>query len=374
MRLATIIWRNLRRRPARSLLTVSGLAVAVTAAVSLLGITDGFERSYIDLYQSRRVDLIVQRGGNGHNLNRLIDPAIADQLRQLPGVSDVLPGQADVLSLPQYDLDREIIIGWEPSSRLFRRLPLLAGRWLSVYDRQATLIGRSFAKSAHLQPGDSLLLYGQPLQVVGIVDSSNVYEAGAVFLPLAEMQDLMKTTRVTDFSVSLRDTTDSWASGEVRRWIATFDPTLVALPAREFVKSFEEIGMAQRVAWIIASIAIGIGAIGMLNTMAMSVAERVREIGTLRAIGWTRRRIVRMVLCESIALSIVAAAIGIGAAIFLNHLLTQFPATSGVISGRVAPSVMLDGLLMAISVGVAGAAYPALWAANLSPIKAIRGR
>ncbi|HEX4000762.1 MAG TPA: ABC transporter permease [Pirellulales bacterium] len=374
MRLATIIWRNLLRRPARSLLTASGLAVAVTTVVSFVGITDGFERSYIDLYNSRRVDLIVQRRGNAHNLNRLLDDAVGDELRQLPGVRDALPGQADVLSLPQYDLDRLIVIGWEPGCRLFGRLPLLHGRRLSPYDRQQALIGRSLAASTHLRPGDLLLLYGQQLQVVGVVDSANVYEAGAVFLPLAEMQQLMKTRQVTDFSVSVHGATSPWVAAEVERWIARLDPTLVALPAAQYVKSFDEIGMAQRVAWVIAWIAIVIGAIGMLNTMAMSVAERVREIGTLRAVGWSRRRVVGLVLSESLALSAAGAVAGIVAAICLNHWLTQFPATSGIISGRIAPIVMLKGLSMALLVGMAGAAYPAFWAANLSPTAAMRRR
>jgi putative ABC transport system permease protein len=374
MRLATIIWRNLRRRAARSLLTVIGLAVAVAAVVSLVGITDGFERSYIDLYNSRRVDLIVQRGGNGHNLNRLINYSVATELRQLPGVRSVLPGQADVVALPQYDLDRVIIIGWEPDCRLFRRLPLLAGRKLTDADDSDVLIGRTLAASTHLSPGDRLLLYGRELRVAGIVGSVNVYEAGAIFLPLREMQRLMHTNQVTDFSVALCDSENLWVSAEVRRWIAVVDPTLVALPAQEFVKSFEEIGTAQRVAWILSWIAIAIGSIGMINTMAMSIAERVREIGTLRAIGWKRRRIVVLILGESLLLSAAAAVVGIVAAIGLNHFLTQFAATSGVISGHIAVPVMLEGLAMAVLVGVAGAAYPALWAACLSPTRAMRGR
>jgi len=374
MRLATIIWRNLLRRPARSLLTVSGLAVAVTAVVSLVGITDGFERSYIDLYNSRRVDLIVQRGGNGHNLNRLIDYSISEQLRLLPGIGDVLPGLADVPSLPQYDLDRVIVMGWEPGCRLFRRLPLLSGRGLSPYDRQQAVIGRKLAASTHLQPGNLLMLYGRQLQIVGILDSDNVYEAGAIFLPLAEMQQLMNTRQVTDFSVSVRDSKNSWVAAQVQRWIANFDPTLVAMPATQYVKSFDEIRIAQRVAWAISMIALVIGAIGMLNTMAMAVAERVREIGTLRAIGWTRRRVISLVLSESLVLSGAGAVVGIVVAVWLNHCLTLFPATSGIISGRIAPAVMLEGLLLSLGVGVAAAAYPAYWCASLLPTAALRRR
>ena len=62
--------------------------------------------------------------------------------------------------------------------------------------------------------------------------------------------------------------------------------------------------------WITSAIAIIIGAVGMLNTMIMSVSERTREIGILRAIGWRKRRIVRMILVESVLLSLSGGLIG----------------------------------------------------------------
>ena len=65
----------------------------------------------------------------------------------------------------------------------------------------------------------------------------------------------MNTRQVTDFSVSVRDSKNPWVAAEVRRWIANLDPTLVAMPATQYVKSFDEIRMAQRVAWAISTIA-----------------------------------------------------------------------------------------------------------------------
>jgi putative ABC transport system permease protein len=110
----------------------------------------------------------------------------------------------------------------------------------------------------------------------------------------------------------------------------------------------------------------------MLNTMVMSVAERVREIGTLRAIGWPKRRVMSIIFCESILLSSGGAALGTIAAIGLTKFLSGFHITSGLIQGQIAPVVMVQGVLVAILVGVSGAAYPAFWGASQPPTEAMR--
>ncbi len=129
--------------------------------------------------------------------------------------------------------------------------------------------------------------------------------------------------------------------------------------------------MARGVAWAVSAIALVIGAIGMLNTMVMSVAERIREIGTLRAIGWTKRRVMRVIFFESVLLSVGGELLGTLAAIGLTKYLSNFRLTSGYIKGEIAPVVLLQGLLVAVLVGVGGAAYPAFWGASQPPVESL---
>jgi putative ABC transport system permease protein len=125
-------------------------------------------------------------------------------------------------------------------------------------------------------------------------------------------------------------------------------------------------------AWVTSTVALFIGSIGMLNTMIMSVFERTKEIGVLRAIGWGRWRVVKMILMESVILSLLGGALGAVGAIFLTKMLSHFPAAAGVIDGNLAPSVILDGFLIALGVGLLGAAYPAYRGAQLLPTEALR--
>jgi len=372
MRFVTIAWRNLFRRPLRTCLTVCGLSVAVAAVVALVGISDGFQRSYIDLLSARHVDLIVQRVGTGIRLNRLLNPKLRGPLLALPGVHEVLPAQLDMVSMPEFDLSSVIAIGWETDSRLLKRLHFIAGRTLAAGDRRHAVIGKVLADNTGRKPGDKLPLYGDEVEIVGVFESPSVYENGALIMPLAEMQRLMDTKLITAFSISVEHPEDSDAIHAVAREIEALDPTLSALPIADFVGTIREMALARAVAWAVSAIALLVGIIGMLNTMAMSVAERVCEIGVLRAIGWKKQRVVTIILGESLLLSLAAAAVGTLTAIALTRFLSTLPQTSGLIRAGVAPAVMLEGLLVALLVGLGGALYPAFWAARLAPTDAMR--
>ena len=345
---------------------------AFCAVVALVGISDGFERSYVELFHERQVDLIVQRASNASNLNRQLDPSLREKVQQIAGVKEVFPGLMDVVSLDEYGLTAVFVVGWEPGSRLMKRLAIVSGETLERGDRNKAIIGSILAANTGKKPGDKLPMYGEQIEVKGIYDSHNVFENGGLFMPLDQLQRLMDTRQVTAFSISLVHPGDPGELAAVKRRLEEMDSSLLAEPAADFVGNIQQLRLARGVAWAVSAIAIFIGAIGMLNTMAMSVAERVREIGTLRAIGWTKRRVMSIIFCESLLLSVGGAAIGTVAAVGLTKFLSGFHVTAGLIQGQIAPAVMVQGTLVAILVGVSGAAYPALWGASQAPTEAMR--
>jgi putative ABC transport system permease protein len=146
---------------------------------------------------------------------------------------------------------------------------------------------------------------------------------------------------------------------------------LAAQSTKDFVQSTAQIQLAHAMAWVTSAIALVIGAVGILNTMIMSVFERTREIGILRAIGWRKVRVVRMILAESFVLCLAGAAMGIVGALGLARLLSKFPATSGYIQGDIAPVVIAEGFVMAFLVGLIGGIYPAYRGAQLMPTEAL---
>jgi putative ABC transport system permease protein len=122
----------------------------------------------------------------------------------------------------------------------------------------------------------------------------------------------------------------------------------------------------------ISALAVGIGAIGVMNTMVMSVFERTREIGILRAVGWSGSRILRMILGESLMLCLVAMVVGSIAGFLAIQGLLLVETIRSLLQPEYTVAVFARGLLVAVVVALAGAAYPAFRAVRLTPMEALR--
>ena len=368
----SILIKNLFRRKTRSLLTIIGLAVAVAAMVSLVGIASRFEQSYYELYDRTAVDLVVQESGGAQMLNRGVKEEFGDKISQLPGVKRVVSGLVDVIAFEDYGLFMVVVNGWPPGSTLFDHIKIVKGETLKPEHKNHILLGKVLAANMKKDVGDTVEMYAEPMKVVGIFESFNVYENGAVTIPLAELQKRMdRPGRVSAFLVEATDRTPESVQ-KLQKEIESITSGITAQPARSFVGGVSHIKVSRAMAWMTSGIALVIGAIGMLNTMAMAVHERIKEIGTLRAMGWQKGRVVRMILGEALLLSLVGAILGSVYAIVITWYFSTFPATAGLVDGYIAPKFIVMGFLMAIVVGVLGSAYPAWWGASLSPIEALR--
>jgi putative ABC transport system permease protein len=262
-------------------------------------------------------------------------------------------------------------------------MEILDGRWYTVGEGRVAVLGTQLANSIGKTVGDTIELEGAEFEVVGIFRSFNVYENGSITLPLEEMQRLMASEgKVTGFALVLDDSVkqDEQKIQAVVDQINKIEHTeesgykvsLSAMSAKDYVSNTLYIKIANAMAWMTSAIAIIVGSIGVLNTMIMSVVERVKEISILRAIGWKKSRVVRMILGEALILSIIGAALGIVTAIFLVKWLTTLPAVAGFIEGTIAGSVLGKGIVLALVVGILGGAYPAWRAAQLLPSEGLR--
>jgi putative ABC transport system permease protein len=379
MRFVQLILMNVLQRKARSALTAIGVAIAVTAVVALVGIADGFQRSFRELYEKRGVDLMVVRAGSSERLSSSIPQQVGVQIRAIPGVRAVSPGLMDVVSFEEANLTSVPLQGWAPDSFLFDGLKMLGGRRLQEGDDRGVMLGMVLAKNLGRKTGDTLEIAGRAFTVDGVYESFNVFENGSAVLLIHSLQTVMdRPGQVTGFQVVLEDAPDKKELVErVRREINTLRSSsgepwgIEAMATADYVNSTSQIRVAQAMAWTTSAIALVIGAVGVLNTMIMSVFERTREIGILRAIGWRKSRVVRLILYESVMLSVVGALAGIIAAVVLTRALTWWPLVSGLIKGDVAPAVMVQGFFIALAVGLLGGAYPAYRGAHLLPSEAL---
>jgi putative ABC transport system permease protein len=366
MNIWTIAFKNLLRRPSRSVLTAFGLSIAVAAVVALVGVSQALETSFLKLYDERG-DLVVQRRGGAFQLMKGIETSFGEKIRQRAGVREVIGSLMDLVSFEDQDLFMVIVNGFPADSPVLDRVNMLSGRRLRADDHESVMLGRVLAANLHKSVGDRVQLYGQDFSVVGIFDSFSVYENGAVFIALDDLQKQMdRPGEVTGFIVKAADRRPA-AVAQLRSEIESLDANVAATPCAEFVNDLTQMKVARTMSWFTSAFAIIIGAVGVMNTMAMAVFERRGEIASLRAIGWRPSRVVRLIASESLLVSLAGAAIGIAAGVGGTILLTFWRRTSGLVAGDVSLLAIVEGVLVAVVIALVGAAYPA-WRCLRLPI------
>jgi putative ABC transport system permease protein len=373
MHFFSFILKSVRRRPVRSGLTASGVAIAVAAVVMLVGISRGFETELLKVYEQHGADLVVFRAGVAQRLTSSLDMSLAEKIARLPNVEQVVPGLMDVVSFEKYDLFGVTVNGWPTDSSIFEQMQVVEGRRIEPGDGRVVMLGSVLAINLDKHVGDTLeVIEGQSFQVVGIYQSHNVFENGSMVMALDELQKLMGREGDITFFMVTADEKDKASVEALRDRIKKLAPGIDAMSGRDYADTAIELRLARSSAWLTSAVALVVGAIGTLNTMVMSVFERVHEIGLMRAIGWRKSRIMQMILCESLLLALAGALFGTVVAIVGTRALSHVPLYARVVSGEVEPAIVLQGVAIAILVGLFGGLYPAWRAASLLPTEALR--
>jgi putative ABC transport system permease protein len=353
-----LVWKNLLRRPVRTLLTSAGVALGVGLIVALLSISAGAERTASDLIHVGRADFGLFQSGVSDATSSLLPVGLEREVAADPGVART--ARIFLLVTTVNGQASSLVFGLAPDEFPAQRLTLLAG------DRKGALVGDRFA--AHV--GDTLRTGGRTFRVSGVFHSGDRFEDQGVVLPLPVVQALAKRPgEVTTIGVIVK--LGQRPQVVARRLERRYGITAIVEPGQA-VKVDTSSRLIIDVGWVISVLALIVGGIGVTNTMAMSVYERVREIGILRAVGWPGRRIAALIVSEALGISVVALAIGLGLGLLAANLFTARTGLSNLVSPEFTAGVFAWGLAFALGVGLVGAIYPTWRALRLSPIEALR--
>ncbi|HUA85493.1 MAG TPA: ABC transporter permease [Bryobacteraceae bacterium] len=365
------VFKNLLRRRLRTLLSLSGIGMAVGAFVGLVGFSSGFEQQWMRIYSSSGTDISVIRGTF---LNTSLDESGAAKLRDVPVVAQASPSIFNLMDLTP-DVNA-LAYGWNADAFQFDSLQILSGRRFRD-SLPEVMLGDMLAQDLKKSVGDTFEIQGSPFTVIAVYHGASTLEADALIMPLSQLQQLSGMQgKVSTIDIRLRPAPRGEAPGQylkqAQAQIEAALPGTRAIPAAERASDNQFVKLAHASAWGTSSLALIIGILGIANTMAMSVFERTREIGILRALGWTRWQVLTHIELEAVTLGLSGGILGIAFGWCALRLLATFPQTASLVSASIHWPLLIEALGIAVLAGLIAGALPAWRAGQLSPVDALR--
>lgn len=365
--------KNLLRRKIRTFLTVAGVAIGVTAIISLGAMADGLEVGYNSMLRGSGADLILSQPNAVDISFSSVDEEIGQQLAAAPEVAKVsgmIEGFVQAENEPFF-----FVFGYPEGSFILKRFQLVEGVDFSSSEAAAArgkpiLLGSAASEILNKKIGDSLHITGNTFRVIGVYQTGDAFEDGGAVMRLSDAQDLLgKQRQVNLFYIRLKDNA---AAEQLIERINRQLPGFSVSGLGEFAESQAMSKMLKVYVWVIGGLAILIGGVGMMNAQLMSVMERTREIGVLRAVGWTSRHVLWMILMESVFVCLLGGALGYALGYALISALAQATVTLGINAANISPDLILQAIIVVLLLGLVGGLYPAWRASRLQPVEALR--
>ncbi len=364
-----LIIRNLWSKKARSLGLAFAVAIAVMAVVTLDVTSSGLEQSAAAIISVGKADFTVAQKGASDTLSSTIDRQEMDRLQQTPGVDRVVGVLVETEHL-NADNPVFIEIGIQPGDLAAFGVQVIKGRPYAATAAHEVLLGWRAAANLGLQVGDPFKANGTTNTVVGIYRTGNSFgDSGAMF-PLPALQGYNRVAGIV--TLAFVKVTPGASPAAVAARVDYAQPELTTIrTASQFGRADRNLVYLQAAVNGSTVLAILIGAVIIGNTMLLSLFERTREFGLLRAIGWTRRRTVSLLLSESLLLALAGAMLGVALSFAVAAVLSDLPQLKGILHPNFTEGAFWRALFTALVMTLIGSLYPTVRAALLSPLKAL---
>jgi len=363
----SFILKNPFRNKTRCILAIIGISIGIATIIALGVVTDGMMEASKNTLKAGGSDFSVTEANSASVVSSIVDINRVNDLKNVSGVGDTTG-----VIIVNKALNGEVfmIMGIQHDDLEVAKLNIIQGTKFSENSNEI-IIGKKASQSLNKTVGDTITLFNREFKIVGIYETGNMWEDTGSFISFPLIQNLTeKTDQVSMIFVKLKPDANL---DEVTKNIEKTYPDLVTIKtADDFNKVNVGLDVIQSASWAISLLAILIGSIGVINTMVMSVFERTREIGVLKASGWRNRRIIIMILGESLVLTLVAYLVGIVVGIGAVRVLMAIPSIGNFIQPVYTADVFIRAFLIAVLVGLIGGVYPALRASRLPPTEALR--
>ena len=393
----------------RSFLTMFGIAWGVGSLLLLVGLGEGFrsgqEKQLATLGQNimfmfpGRIPAVAgsTQSGQTYYFTYKDYLAVRAETKFVGALSPVL-NREDIRAVSDYGSTNGQIFGVASDYNRIRNVPVEPGRWFNEEDnserRRVAIVGWELLKNmfpGRPAVGSTILLNGVSFDVIGVVakvgrDGNNGTNS-RIFIPIETMRNLFPLIKAnSEDAISfinyqpISKGLHKEAKTEIHQVLARrhgFDPKLEdAFEDWDTIENMKRVGrIFDAMDWflgVVGVVTLGLGAIGIINIMLVSVTERTKEIGLRKALGATYRAILTQFFIEGAFLTAFSGGIGLAIATGFVTLLAMLPAPEGFDTPRIIPASAFAAIVSLAVAGIAAGLYPARKAALLPPVEALR--
>jgi len=393
----------------RSFLTMFGIAWGVGSLLLLVGLGEGFRSGQSKNLAQLGQDIMFTfpgripavpgsfQSGQPYKFNYEDYLLIRDHAKFIRAISPVIQ-RDDIRAVSEFGSTNGQVFGIAPAYNQIRNVPVFPGRWFNNEDnmehRRVAIVGWELLKNmfpGRPAVGSTILLNGIDFEVIGVINKigkeNNNGTNIRIFVPLETMRMLFplkgeNSENAISF-INYRPLTKEQhaeAKAEVHRFIADghhFDPkTDDAFMDWDTIDESMKVGkIFDAMDWflgVVGLVTLALGAIGIINIMLVSVAERTKEIGLRKALGATHRNILTQFFIEGAFLTAFSGGIGLAISIGFVTLLAKLPSPEGFDTPRIVVSSAVTAILSLAIAGITAGLYPARKAALLAPVEALR--
>lgn len=387
MPLVKIAFKNILRYRTRTALALLGIAVSVALVFSIISFNKGFERGLSRELEATGLHFMIVSSGCPHEVAsmvlhgavvpKFISTDILENLKEFEGIELISP--VIVTQLPNQDkgridliyaMEMEHISKLKPSWRIKGSIPI---------NSDEVIVGFEIASHDNLKIGD-MIRYAdlkKTFKVAGILEKTGGQDDAYIYMSLKTLQEIINKPReITAIGVKL---IKPEKLNTIQEEISSKIPGIQIVTMGQVLSSLANLAASARALSLsIALIAITVSAFGVMNLILMAVFERTQEIGMMRAIGASKYDIYKIIMCETIIVTILGGAVGIlltlisagGIETLVRTFLPYVPAGKMLLFE---PLPALYCIAFALVIGLISGSYPAWKASNISPIEAIKG-
>jgi len=260
---------------------------------------------------------------------------------------------------------------------------VLVGRFLNPKGERGVMVEEAYAKAHHLDAsvGQKISLAGTPFTLVGIINAGIRPAKADVYVPFEEAERLINSRLKGDqvhqrFNALLVEVLSSDVQDEAMKQVKALDPNLVVSTYACYRPAAQVMGMNETaIRILLVVVALGVVLFAAKSQLA-SVVERRGEIGVLKAIGWSGRQVVALLLAESVIVGLIGGLLG-GCAAAVGLAISEAAVSTPGSAGTAGDLLMIGGVLgfavaLALLGGILAGLVPALWSVRINPAEAIR--